>query len=104
MTVLNGLVRNATTWIIHGNSLTLEASGGYHVPGTPLGGELHRLTRDEATTILCAPFAKPEASTALSPHPAAPIITEPAPETKAALDDVARQFTVDNKGQKEFGF
>jgi N-6 DNA Methylase len=99
MTALNCLVRNATTYVIHGNSLSLEAWGGYHVRRTPLGGELHRLSQAQAETILRAPFARPERSTTTTPA-----VTEPTPEAKAALDDVAEQFTVDRKGQGEFGF
>jgi len=57
MATLNCLVRNANTWIIHGNSLSLEAWGGYHVRRTPFGGELFRLAKDQADEILRRPFA-----------------------------------------------
>jgi len=111
MATLNCLVRNANTWIIHGNSLSLEAWGGYHVHRTWAGGELYRLTAEQAAAVLRAPFAKSEAATALSaPEPApsssplAPTIQEPSLEAKAALDAVSRQFIVDKKGQGDFGF
>ena len=71
-------VRNANTSIVHGNSLSLEAWGGYHVRRTPFGGELRRLTQEEATRILRLPLAKQEASTALAPTGAAPIVPIPA--------------------------
>lgn len=111
MATLNCLVRNANTWIIHGNSLSLEAWGGYHVRRTWAGGELHRLPADQAQTLLRAPFAKPDATTALSssepsrvPAPAAPTVLEPSQEVQAAFDDVEREFPVNKKGQGEFGF
>jgi len=111
MTALNCLVRNATTYIIHGNSLSLDAWGGYHVRRTWAGGELLRLTQNQATALLRAPFAQPDAATALSspestplpPNPT-PTVQEPPPEVQKALDDVERQFTVDKKGQGDFGF
>ncbi len=109
MATLNCLVRNANTYIVHGNSLSLEAWGGYHVRRTWAGGELYRLTQEQAADVLRAPFAKPDTSTALSPAapaeaPKAPSIQTPSPETTAALDEVARQFTVNKKGQGDFGF
>ncbi len=109
MATLNCLVRNANTWIVHGNSLSLEVWGGYHVRRTWAGGELFRLTSQQAASILRARFGKPEATTALSapevasPAPS-PTVQEAAPEVQAALEDVARQFTVNRKGQGEFGF
>lgn len=108
MTALNCLVRNATTYAVHGNSLSLEAWGGFYVRRTPFGGELHRLTRDDAQRLIRLPFGKPEATTALSsPEPVrspAPAVATPSLEAKAALDDVARSFTVNKRGQGEFGF
>lgn len=108
MATLNCLVRNANTWIIHGNSLSLEAQGGYHVRRTPFGGELFRLTPEQAAHILRAPFrAKASTTTALAPterSTPAPTVQAASPEAKAALDEVARQFTVDKKGQGDFGF
>lgn len=111
MTALNCLVRNANTYVIHGNSLSLDAWGGYAVRRSFMGGELHRLTQEQAQTILRAPFAKPETSTALStpeptptPQPPAPTVQEPSQEARAAMDDVANQFTVNKKGQGDFGF
>ena len=111
MATLNCLVRNANSWIIHGNSLSLEAHGGYHVQRTWAGGELHRLSPEDATRIIRLPFAKPEAATALSaPEPTptsptpTPTIQEPSQEAKAVLDDVAQSFTVNRKGQRDFGF
>ena len=105
MTALNCLVRNATTYVIHDNSLSLEAWRGYTVRRSPVGGELHRLSAEQALTVLQAPFAKPETVTALTPaEPSAPAVREPTPEAKAAIDAVAKQFTVDKRGQGEFGF
>lgn len=102
MTALNCLVRNANTYVIHGNSLSLEAWSGYAVRRTPFGGELHRLSAEQAQIVLRAPFAPPETATALTT--AGPTIAEPSPEAKAALDDVAMSFPVDKKGQGDFGF
>ena len=107
MTALNCLVRNATTWVIHGNSLSLKAQSGHHVRRTPFGGELHRLTSEQAQHIIEAPFRKAtDATTALTSAepPTTPTVAEPTPEAKAALDDVARQFTTDKRGQGDFGF
>jgi hypothetical protein len=102
MATLNCLVRNATTFIVHGNSLSLEAWGGFHVRRSPFGGELHRLSREDAERLIRLPFAKPDASTALTP--AAPVVQEPVPEARAVVDDVGRQFTTIKKGQIDFGF
>lgn len=108
MATLHYLVRNANTWIIHGNSLALEAQGGYHVRRTPFGGELIRLTPEQATQILEAPFgSKATTTTALaSPEafPPAPMVEDLSPEAKAAIEDVTRQFTTDRNGQGRFGF
>lgn len=107
MTALNCLVRNATTTIIHGNTLSLEAQGGYHVRRTPFGGELFRLDQATAQQILELPLRQAKASTALSPpaaEPATPIVVEPAPEVREVLDDMSQQFTTDPKGQRGFGF
>ena len=68
MTALNCLVRNANTYVIHGNSLSLETWGGFYVRRSPFGGELHRLTRDDTDRLIRLPF-KPaaDAATALTP-------------------------------------
>ncbi|MEZ5845091.1 MAG: N-6 DNA methylase [Hyphomicrobiaceae bacterium] len=109
MAALNCLVRNANTWIIHGNSLSLEAWRGYAVRRTVAGGELYRLTREEAARILKLPFAAhQENTTALSTT--APIASTPehvptaSQEVGAELDDVAERFTTDRRGQGDFGF
>lgn len=111
MAALNCLVRNANCWIIHGNSLSLEAWGGYHVRRSPFGGELFRLTVDQASELIRLPFANPEASTALSapdPGPTSPapvpIVQEASQEAKKVIDRVADQFTTNQKGQVDFGF
>ena len=112
MATLNCLVRNANSWIIHGNSLSLEAWRGYHVRRTAFGGELHRLSQEDATRILQLPFTKrQEASTALSSPETAPIspapartIQEPSQAVREALDETARTFTTDKRGQGDFGF
>ncbi|MGE0290067.1 MAG: N-6 DNA methylase [Bradyrhizobium sp.] len=100
MTALNCLVRNANTWIIHGNSLSLDAWGGYHVRRTWLGGALHRLTPEQATEILRAPFSRAQTTTSLT----APTVHQSSPDAKAPLDQVSAQFTTNRKGQKDFGF
>ncbi|MGD9805411.1 MAG: N-6 DNA methylase [Hyphomicrobiaceae bacterium] len=111
MTALNCLVRNANTWIIHGNSLSVEAWRGYHVRRTPFGGELHRLSQEDATSILRLPFRQQEASTALSPvgdatQPLvpAPTVQEASPEAKATFEEASQQFTANKRGQGDFGF
>lgn len=104
MTALNCLVRNATTYVIHGNSLSLETHGGYFVRRSPFGGELHRLTKDQTNHLIRLPFsAAPDAATALSPAPA-PSVQAPTPETTQALSDVTASFTSNTRGQGEFGF
>lgn len=102
MTALNCLVRNANTYVIHGNSLSLEAWGGYAVRRTPFGGDLFRLTPEQAKTLIEIPFKKADTTTALTPN--APTISEPAPETLAALDHVVQSFPTNKKGQIDFGF
>lgn len=104
MTALNCLVRNATTYVIHGNSLSLETQGGYHVRRTALGGELFRMSREQTDALIRLPFAKPEASTALTSPEGAVMAAEPAPEAQAAIAEVARSFGTNKKGQGEFGF
>jgi hypothetical protein len=112
MATLNCLVRNANTWIIHGNSLSLEAWRGYHVRRTVVGGELHRLTQEDATRILQLPFTKrQETSTALSPAEIAvvppvqaQIIQEASQAVQEVLDESARTFTTNKRGQGDFGF
>lgn len=105
MTALNCLVRNATTYVIHGNSLSLETYGGFHVRRSPLGGELHRLSKDQTDRLIRMPFTAPETTTtALTPLPPPQIIQKPTPEAKTTLDDVSRSFTVNKRGQKDFGF
>ena len=83
----------------------LAALAGFDgVPAlTPLGGELHRLSPGDAERIIRLPFSTPETTTALTSAPS-PVLAEPSPEAKAALEDVAKQFTVDKKGQGDFGF
>lgn len=111
MAALNCLVRNANTYLVHGNSLSLEAHGGYFVRRTPFGGELHRLSQPDAERLIRLPFetAKTaEATTALSPvePPLTPTprIEPLTADQQAALDNVTGQFTTDKKGQRGFGF
>lgn len=111
MTALNCLVRNANSWIIHGNSLSLEAWRGYHVRRTAFGGELHRLTQENAERILQLPFTQPEACTALAspettslPPTPAQMIQEPSQEVQDVLYDAALTFTTNKRGQGDFGF
>lgn len=98
MTALNCLVRNANTYVIHGNSLSLETWGGFYVRRSLLGGELHRLTQEQTETLIRLPLATPEASTALS-APQALSVHEPTPEVVENLADVARAFTLDKRGR-----
>ena len=71
-------------------------------------GELFRLTQEQAAQVLAAPLRKQAGTTtvlaALASHPSAPTIHEPAPEAKAALDDITQQITTDMKDQGEFGY
>jgi len=102
MTALNCLVRNANTWIVHGNSLSLETWGGYHVRRTAFGGELHRLAKDDADRLIRLPLAKPDTGTALSSP--APAVQEASPEAREAFQEAAQRFTTDKRGQGDFGF
>jgi hypothetical protein len=106
MTALNCLVRNATTYVIHGNSLSLETWGGLYVRRSPFGGELHRLAREQTDQLIWLPFARPETTTALTSPETAPVpaVTDPAPEAAAVLEEVAQSFKTNNKGQIDFGF
>ena len=106
MTALNCLVRNANTYVIHGNSLSLETWGGFYVRRSPFGGELHQLTQVDTERLIRLPFQTASASTALAAPEQAPAFTiaQPAPAAQAVLDDLAGQFTVDKKGQGGFGF
>ena len=106
MTALNCLVRNANTYVIHGNSLSLETHGGYYVRRTALGGELHRLSREQTDALIRLPFAAsdPQSGTALATPAPAPTVSEPAAEARAALDDITKPFATDKRGQGEFGF
>ena len=61
---LDGLVREANTWIIYGSSLLLEVWRGYHVWRTAFVDELHRFY--DTTRIPQLPNTRRlEASTAL---------------------------------------
>lgn len=106
MTALNCLVRNANTYVIHGNSLSLETHGGFYVRRSPFGGELHRLTKDDTDRLIRLPFqAAPETTTtALTPPTQASVIPEPTLEAKTALDEVASTFKINKRGQGDFGF
>lgn len=100
MATLNCLVRNANTWLIHGNSLSLEAWRGYHVRRTPFGGELYRLCKEDCERILRLPFTKAESTTALASPETVAAVHDPSPEVRATLDEVSEQFTV-HKGARE---
>jgi type I restriction-modification system DNA methylase subunit len=104
MTALNCLVRNATSYIIHGNSLSLATHGGYHVRRSPFGGELHRLTKEQTDHLIRLPFTPPDASTALSGAEPGPTVHEPSKEAQATLDEVTTSFPANKRGQKDFGF
>lgn len=104
MATLNCLVHNANSTIIHGNSLSLEAQGGFHVRQTAFGGELYRLTKEQADELIRLPFRKGEHSTALSPVAHGVQVQPATPEVEAALDQVTQSFGTDTRGQGEFGF
>ena len=95
MTTLNCLVRNANTFIIHGNGLALTAMVGFAVHRTPLGGELHRLTQAQAQQVIQAPYLRTNAE----PSPTAqPVIAQ------ANRDQPLPTFTKNTKGQFGFDF
>ncbi len=105
MTALNCLVRNATTYVIHGNSLSLETQGGYYIRRTPIGGELYRLTKDQTDDLIRLPFKATDTSTSTAlTVPPAPVVQQPSMETETLLEEVARTFATDKRGQGEFGF
>ena len=92
MTALNCLVRNANSYIIHGNSLAMTALGGFAVQRTWAGGELHRLTPEQAQKLIQAPFI------------VAPSQPSPQPVVTTATPDDLPTFTANTKGQFGFGF
>ena len=94
MTTLNCLVRNANTYVIHGNGLAMTAMGGFAVRRTPLGGELHRLTQEQAQQIVRAPYCAPRQTFARTP--ARDRHSRPRPPLPT--------FTADKKGQFGFDF
>lgn len=104
MATLNCLVRNANTYITHGNSLSLESWGGFHVRRTAMGGELYRLTPQQSDQIIRAPFVQRHTAGTALDTPAAPIVRQPTPEAQATLDDVASTFPTNKRGQGDFGF
>ena len=93
MTALNCLVRNANTYVVHGNSLSLEAYGGYFVRRSPFGGELFRLSKDQADELMRLPFTA-GAETALTPATAGPVVHEAAPKVRETLDEVEATFEI----------
>ena len=102
MTALNCLVRNANTYVIHGNSLTLATHGGFYVRRTWAGGDLHHLSQQDTDRLIRAPFLKADTATALASP--TPTVQEARPETQQALTEVASQFATDKRGQGDFGF
>lgn len=108
MTALNCLVRNANSYILHGNSLSLEAWGGFFVRRSPFGGEIFRLSQEQAATLMKLPLSsRAEASTALeTPMPVDQglSVADPATETRQTIDAVSREFGPNRKGQFDFGF
>jgi hypothetical protein len=95
---------HATATVIHGNSLSLETWGGFYVRRSPFGGEQHRLTKDDTDRINRLPFAAPPetTTTAVTPAPVS-VLREPTPEAKAVVDELASAFTVNKRGQGDFG-
>lgn len=103
MTALNCLVRNANTYVIHGNSLTLESYGGYFVRRSPFGGELFRLGQAQTNALIRLPL-KAAKETALTSASTAAVVHQPSPDTNTTLVDVAKTFPSNARGQKDFGF
>jgi hypothetical protein len=95
MTTLNCLVRNANTYIVHGNALAVTALGGFAVRRTPLGGELYRMTQEQAQKLLESPFMKPGDQPSTQPQP---VVAKP------TLDAQLPTFTETRKGQFRFDF
>jgi hypothetical protein len=95
MTTLNCLVRNANTYIVHGNALAMTAMGGFAVRRTPLGGELYRMTQEQAQKLLESPFMKPGSQPSTQPQP---VVAKPTPDAPLPT------FTENKKGQFGFDF
>lgn len=95
MTTLNCLVRNANSYIVHGNGLAMTAMGGFAVQRTFAGGELHRLSQDQAQKLLQSPFLKPASPPSPQPQPTI---------TTADPDQPLPTFKVNKKGQMGFDF
>lgn len=60
MCALNLLVRNANAYIVHGNTLSLEAYGGYVLKRTLYGGIAQRLTKVTAQEVIELGLSKEE--------------------------------------------
>jgi hypothetical protein len=52
MAVMNMLWRNVDSYIVWGNSLTVEARGGWMTEFTGLGGRIRAMTREQAQSII----------------------------------------------------
>ena len=101
MTALNMLMRNANSYIVHGNTLSLETWGGYVTRSTILGGEIQELGAGTAKAILTnvAQSVAEQTTTVITKPPAA---TEPTAELLTNAAPVTSIAT--KKGQFDFGF
>jgi len=108
MAAINILFRNANAYVIHGNSLSLKAIGGYQIRRTWSGGELRRLSKEHAQQIL---EAAPKASLAAqqcqqhldAPQriPSLQVIDQSA---VAQIEKAEANFHTNKKGQYDLGF
>lgn len=109
MTALNILFRNANAYIIHGNGISLETCGGYAVRRTWAGGELYKLTKEEAHTILTGPLEARKLEAAHQALQEPPVAASRAPsvlcdEDLRKLEEAEQSFSMNRKGQYDLGF
>ncbi len=99
MTVLNMLMRRADAYIVHGNTLSMEAWGGYATEYTPWGGQIRVLGAGTALAILTKTV---QSMTAQEPQ----IISEAMPNIEAGEPEPEANapFTVIENRKGQFGF
>jgi hypothetical protein len=73
----------------------MTAMGGFAVRRTWAGGELHRMTQEQAQSLLASPFMKASTPTSHQPQP---VVTTP------SSDAPLPTFSVNKKGQMGFDF
>jgi hypothetical protein len=98
MATLNMLFRNCNAYIAHGDSLRLQFHGGYRVRRTIVGGELHKLTKEEVERIFIPGLKQAIADKEPGAHA---VVT---PENTEQVEEIKRQFEADKKGQFDLGF